>query len=140
MVSSVVIIAVSAVLFAYWFRYSCILLLRKQELRQGGPDARFQFFSVQQRLQTEAELDPLLASLDRDYRILRYLLEHAAGLESESFEERLLVLDYKVMQSWYRLTRAAAPGQARRALAEMADVLGVLADRMSRQADVRNES
>jgi len=34
----------------------------------------------------------------------------------ESFEDRLLVLDYKVMQWWYRLTRVAAPQQARQAL------------------------
>jgi hypothetical protein len=58
----------------------------------------------------------------------------------ESFEDRLLVLDYKVMRWWYRLTRIAAPQQARQALYEMASILNVLAQKMGEQAGVRTES
>jgi hypothetical protein len=78
--------------------------------------------------------------LQRDYEILMYLLEHAAGLSLESFEDRLLVLDYKVMQWWYRLTKVAAPQQARRALYEMASILNVLSQKMGENAGLHTEA
>ena len=131
MLASVLIIAFSIVLFVYWFRYSCILLLRARADEPAATAAdRFSYTQVQQDLKTGLELDPLHRSLERDYKVLTYLLEHAAGLELEQLEYRLLVLDYKVMQSWYRLTKSAAPRQARGALAEMADILNVLVGRI----------
>jgi hypothetical protein len=128
----------------YWFRYSCILLLRAHAERTAPayavPDIRFCFAEVQASLRTAQDLDPLHVSLQRDYRILIYLLQHAAGLNLESVEDRLLVLDYRVMQLWYRLTRIAAPQQARQALSEMASVLSVLAQKMNEQAGVQTEA
>jgi len=127
----------------YWFRYSCMLLLRdfseQPVLTDAIPDNRFSFAQVQERLKSDLELDPLSRSLDRDYQVLSYLLNHAPGLGSQSVEERLLVLDYRVMQRYYRVTRTLAPLHARRALVEMASVLGVLAHRIGEQAGVRNE-
>jgi len=141
MLASVLIIVFSVVLFAYWFRYSCILLLRNSAVPAISPvDPRFHFIQVQQGLKNDLELDPLHKSLQRDYHILSYLLQHAAGLELASFEDRILVLDYKVMQAWYRLIRRAAPARARRALVEMSEVLGILVHRIGEQAGVRNEA
>jgi len=144
MVASFLIIGFSLLLLLYWFRYSCILLLRSQAERAASapavPDIRFCFAEVQAQLRTAEVLDPLHLSLQRDYEILIYLLQHAAGLSLESFEDRLLVLDYKVMQWWYRLTKVAAPQQARRALYEMASILNVLAQKMSEQAGVQAEA
>ena len=141
MLASVLIIVFSVVLFAYWFRYSCILLLRNSAAPATSPvHARFHFIQVQQGLKNDLELDPLHKSLQHDYQILAYLLQHAAGLELASFEDRILVLDYKVMQAWYRLTRTAAPTQARRALVEMSEVLGILVHRIGEQAGVHNEA
>ena len=144
MIASCLIIGFSVLLLVYWFRYSCILLLRDQAERMASasavPDTRFCFAEVQARLRTAEVLDPLHLSLQRDYEILIYLLQHAAGLSLESFEDRLLVLDYKVMQWCYRITRIAAPQQARRALNEMASVLIVLAQNMGEQARVHTEA
>jgi hypothetical protein len=95
---------------------------------------------VEQRLKLESDLDPLHLALQRDYEILSYLLEHAANLQLRSIEDRLLVLDYKVMQCWYRVTKTAAPERAREALREMAGILGVLVQRMGRQANARFEA
>jgi hypothetical protein len=132
------------VLFAYWFRYSCILLLRNHieqaASAPAAPDNRFSFAEVQVRLKTGPDLDSLHRSLHRDYQVLTYLVEHAAGLELASIEDRLLVLDYRVMQWWYRLTKAAAPEQARKALSEMASILGVLVHRMGEQAGLHNQA
>jgi hypothetical protein len=141
MLASVLIIVFSVVLFAYWFRYSCILLLRNSAAPATSPaDPRFQFIQVREGLKNHLELDPLHKSLQRDYQILSYLLQHAAGLELASFEDRILVLDYKVMQAWYRLTRTAAPARAHRALVEMSEVLGILAHRIGEQAGLRHEA
>ena len=141
MLASVLIIVFSVVLFGYWFRYSCIHLLRNSAAPATSPaDPRFHFVQVQQGLKSDLDLDPLHKSLQRDYQILCYLLQHAAGLELASFEDRILVLDYKVMQAWYRLTRSAAPRQARRALVEMSEVLGILVHRIGEQAGVRNQA
>ena len=144
MVASFLIIGFSLLLLVYWFRYSCILLLRAHAKRAASvsavPDTRFCFAEVQARLRTAEVLDPLHLSLQRDYEILIYLLQHGAGLSLESLEDRLLVLDYKVMQWWYRLTRVAAPRQARQALYEMASILNVLAQKMGEQAGVQTEA
>jgi hypothetical protein len=139
MIASVLIITFSLVLFVYWFRYSCLLLIRRDAEQPIVAD-RFNFSAVHQGLKAGLALDPLHQALDRDYRILTYLLEHAAaGLELERLEYRLLVLDYRVMQAWYRLTRSAAPQQARLALSEMADILNALFARIGPHAGANNE-
>src|SRR5690242_6888736 len=133
MISSILILVCSVVLLAYWFRYSCLMLLRSSsEWPEGQPsDERFSIGMVLNRAQTEAELDPLERALNRDYQLLSYLLKHAAGLGLGSIENRMLILDYKCMRLWYRITRIVAPRQSRKALLEMASVPGAVA----RQAD-----
>jgi len=141
MFASLLIIVFSLALLTYWFRYSCLLLLRGAEPTPGiAGDQQFSFDEVRERLSTESELDPLHQSLTRDYELLVYLLEHATGLELQSFENRLLVLDYRVMQWQYRFTRTVAPEQARNALKEMASVLGVLAEKLNQRAGTHSEA
>jgi len=131
MLASFLITAVSVILLCYWFRYSCLLLLRNRSEQAGAPvDNRFSFWEVRKRLDTAPDLDPLRLSLERDYRIVTYLLQHTAGLGTQSLEDRLLQLDYKLMHQWYTLTHTAAPQQARRALSEMAAVVACLAQKM----------
>jgi hypothetical protein len=142
MITSVFIIAISVVLFGYWLRYSCVMLLRNAQERtvvSMTPDERFSISSVRERLKTERNLDSLERDLDRDYHVVTYLIEHAADLELASIENKLLVIDYKLMRLWSHLTRTAAPEQSRKALAEMASVLGVLVDQMSAQGHFQPE-
>jgi len=143
MVTSVFIIAISVVLFVYWLRYSCVILLRSAQQRAEMPtvaDERFSAFSVLERLKTEADLAPLERALERDYYVLTYLIEHAADLELASIENKLLVLDYKLMRLWSRLTRTAAPQQSRKALSEMASVLSVLVGQMGESSHLQMEA
>jgi len=143
MVTSVFIIAISVVLFVYWLRYSCVILLRSAQQRAEMPtvaDERFSAFSVLERLKTEADLAPLERALERDYYVLTYLIEHAADLELASIENKLLVLDYKLMRLWSRLTRTVAPQQSRKALSEMASVLSVLVGQMCEQSHLQTEA
>ena len=139
MLAGVLISSVSFVLLCYWFRYSCLLLLRNRSEQAAGPvDGRFSFLEIRSRLEDASDLDPLRHSLERDYRIVTYLLHHAAGLGTQSLEDRLLKLDYKLMRGWYVVTRTAAPQQARRALSEMASVVACLAQRMSSAPSVHS--
>jgi hypothetical protein len=72
-------------------------------------------------------LDPLLEALSRDYRVITYLLQHAAAISLNPIERHLLSADFQVMRLWYRLTRGGSPEKARLALAEMSTVLHLLA-------------
>ena len=137
MIAGIFIIVVSAALFTYWFRYSCLLLLRNAAERAGAApqaDSRFSVGQVMVSLKSDAALDPLERALERDYCILSYLIQHATDLEMASVENRFLLLDYKLMRLWSRMTRNRAPRQSRKALEEMASVLGVLIHCMGQQA------
>ncbi|PWU07797.1 MAG: hypothetical protein C5B51_09060 [Terriglobia bacterium] len=139
MFASILITGVSLVLLVYWFRYSCLLLLRtKTEQSLTVPGSHFSFLDMRRRLHTEANVEPLLRSLERDYQVLTYLLRHSRSFGSQSLEDRLLILDYKCMQLWYRVTRTVAPQQARRAASEMAGVLACLAHKMGAQTRLQN--
>src|SRR5207248_10533701 len=100
MLASILIITFSSVLLLYWFRYTCILLVRNcaEDARSLNPAAQssFSFADIQNRLQAEAPLDPLHSSLQRDYQVLTYLVHHASGLGVESFSARLLVRVYRL--------------------------------------------
>jgi len=139
MLASIVISAVSVVLLGYWFRSSCLLLLRTQADQSVDVPGRLSLGEVRERLHTEPNLEPLLRSLERDYRVVTYFLEHSSTLGAQSLEDRLLRLDYKLMQTWYCITRTIAPQQARRAVVEMAGVLTCLTRRMDAQVALQNQ-
>ena len=103
MITSVFIIAISVVLFVYWLRYSCVMLLRNAQERtvvSTAADERFSISSVRERLKAKGDLDSLERDLERDYHVVTYLIEHAADLELASIENKLLVIDYKLMRLW----------------------------------------
>jgi len=138
MLASFLIIGCSLILLAYWFRYSCVLILRNSEApsRMAEADPRFAVEQIRQQVFTAPELEPLQRLLERDYRLLVYLHDHAAGMGLRSVEDRLLVLDYRILQYWYWVTRTIAPEFARRALAEMSDVLLVFVRRIAPETDL----
>jgi hypothetical protein len=133
MIASIFIFVISLGLLAYWLRYSCVFLLRSAQERSQlveAPNDRFNLRSVMDRLKVESDLAQLELELDRDYAVISYLIQHAADLQLASIENRLLVVDYKLMRVWSRFTRKLAPQQSRQALSEMASVLGVLVSQM----------
>ena len=143
MLTAFLIIAFSVVMLLYWFRYSCILILRNQsELAQAAQTSgAFNTSDVQERLRHDAELDPVLRDLERDYRMLTYLIAHAPGMKDmASFEHKMLLWDCRMMKLVYRLTRSSAPAQARRALSEMAEVLDILGQQLRERAGTFQES
>jgi hypothetical protein len=143
MVTSVFIIAISVILFIYWLRYCCVLLLRNAQERAGNSkvtDQRFNIASVLEGLKTEGDLGALERALERDYYVVMYLIEHAADLELASIENKLLMIDCKLMRLWSRLTRSVAPQQSRKALSEMAAVLSVLVGQLGEPSQLQMEA
>jgi hypothetical protein len=126
MIVSVLIALVSLVLAIYWFRYTCILLLRSR--------------GEQPTVAPEDDIEAVRHSLIRDYRMLTYLWEHAAGLGEQSVEERILRVDFQIMRIWYYLTRTALPAQARSAITEMSAVVNFLGQKLGQQAGLEPEA
>jgi hypothetical protein len=132
MVETILILAFSLALFVYWFRYTVLLLLSEEQVE--GHDTVIGQLSVLEtrealrQPQQGLPLDRLQRALDNDYRMLRYLLDHAAGMGLRPLEHCLLILDYRIMKAWYRLK------PNRRALDEMAGVLSYIAYKMGERA------
>ena len=128
MVETILIVVFSLALFVYWFRYTVLLLLSEEQVEAHstviGQLSVLETRKALRQTQGDLPLDRLHRALDDDYRMLRYLLDHAAGMGLRPLEHYLLILDYRIMKAWYRLT------PNRRALDEMAGVLSYIAYKM----------
>ncbi|MGA2741490.1 MAG: hypothetical protein ABSG65_29150 [Bryobacteraceae bacterium] len=128
MIETILILAFSLALFVYWFRYTVLLLLSEEQVEDhGAVIGQLSVLETREALRQasgDIPLDRLHRALDNDYRMLRYLLDHAAGMGLGSVEHYLLTLDYQIMKVWYRVK------PNRRALEEMADVVGYIAYKM----------
>jgi hypothetical protein len=144
MVSSLLIIAFSVVLFLYWFRYTCLLILKTKTSRdyacQVAHANHLNFLEVSSRLQREptGQFASLHESLARDYRVLTYLLRHTASFpfKGRSVEQTMLMADFKLMQVYYAITGKFAASQARYALEEMSYILSHFANEMGERTVV----
>jgi len=139
LLSSLLIIAISVLLFHYWFRYTCLLILAtktpKDYTPQVAADNQLEFLETQKQL-GRLELDPLSAlerSLARDYQRLSDLLGDAANVSGgnhDTLEGAILKTDFHLMRAWYRVSRPASEAQARRALREMSSIIAHMANNL----------
>jgi len=139
-IASIVIIIVSSMMFLYFFRYTCLLLMRRGSEEYAMAVAstiRLSFPQVKATLQQQshtASLDHLHQSLEKDYQLLMDVLGQATG-STESIERRILAIDYKVMQTWYKMTRTSKNlAQAKMALSEMSSILSFFAAEIGESA------
>lgn len=145
MIASIFIIIVSLALFAYWFRYTCLLVLNTKAVRDYASTVakanQLGFLDVRVRLSQDAgseSFDSFDRSLTRDYRLLTYLLRHATSdtEEGQSIDRWILMLDYSMMKVWYAVARHFSPAQSREALLEMASIVHRLANLMGERMSV----
>jgi hypothetical protein len=127
-IATITITVGSALLFAYWFRYSCVLILNARTARDFASQVvsanQLAFMAVQAELkQGSADLGRLQGMLDRDYAVLRPLIQGGDGIE-----ERLLKIHYRVMGTWARMSRPFSAEMARKALDEMSMVVAHFAN------------
>ncbi len=140
LIATLFITASSLLLFGYWFRYTCVLILRTKTTRDFAGDVaianQLSFPAVQHQLSlASADLARLYTSLDRDYALVTYLVSHAAGRQGEiSLEDRMLQLNYRLMGAWYRMSRPISVAAARKALEEMSMVVAYFANVMGERA------
>jgi hypothetical protein len=132
----------SALLFVYWFRYTCLLIVSAKTAYDYASEVaaanQLSFREVQSQLRQGAvELDALHASLARDYDMVTYLLKHAAQSSNEesSLEARMLQMNYRVTGAWYQVSRRFSSTFARQALEEMSLVIGHFANVMGERAN-----
>lgn len=142
--ATVIITAGSILLFGYWFRYTCLLILSARTTRDYAASVamanQLQFPAVQSMLREGSglDLDGLKDSLDRDYKVLTYLLTHAANPSKgeDAIEKRMLQIDYRVMRAWYSVSRKFSAAAAARALDEMSSVVAHFANAMGERTAV----
>lgn len=134
---SALVIIFSFALFAYWFRYSCILILRTRTTTDfGSPlagQANLTFDQIQAELESQgsaAQIDALRAALERDYALVSSLLARAPGITEHfsELEQWMLRTDYRVMQCWDALSRHLIGQPSRGAIAEMSAIVAFFAN------------
>ncbi|MBM3811898.1 MAG: hypothetical protein FJW20_09715 [Acidimicrobiia bacterium] len=141
MLTSIVIIGISALMFCYWFRYTCSLILRTESGQDYTTEVaaanRLSFLSVRKELAEapQEQLGELQSKLDRDFEIVKCLLRHSEALErSGSPEELMLRIDYQSLKMWCWIGRRLAPSSAKRALEEMSLIVGHFANSFAERA------
>jgi len=142
LITTVIITASSVLLFGYWFRYTCLLILSAKTARdfagQVAAANQLGFLEVQAQLRAASvNLDSLRDTLDRDYAVLSSMLKQVRGssVEESSLETTMLSLNYRVMRAWYRVSGVFSPAAARKALEEMSMVIAHFANAMGQQAE-----
>ncbi len=112
LITTVIITGSSVLLFGYWFRYTCLLILSAKTTRdfagQVAAANQLGFLEVQTQLRaTTVNLDSLRDTLDRDYAVLSSMLKQVSGSSEEgsSLETSMLAVNYRVMRSWSQVSR-----------------------------------
>lgn len=135
------LIATSVVLFCYWFRYGCLLILAAQALHDYSGEVaemnQLSFGEVRSRLHRSdaPDLDSLHECLERDFAVITYLLENTPVSNFDTgFEDAMLQIHFRAMSACFHLTGKHLRGYAADALEEMALVVAHLADQLGERA------
>ena len=156
MVNAIIIVSSFAV-FLYCFHYMCVLILRDR----GGRNYAGQIASANHLMFPRAKalladddqgdaapdhaeilpldsLDRLEQSLDRDYRVVTYLLNNAAEYcWFRPAEQFILTLDFHLMRICYRMLRNVSLRLAKNPVLEMARIVGHLAQSAGERLVIR---
>lgn len=135
MLASTIIIAVSAGLFVYWFRYSCMLILNTKTVQSYAADIarsrELNFLKVQQNLPGAGApaLALLREDLQRDYQKISSLLSTGAGSrpneDSDGYvlERAMLGMNFRWLNMQYKLASRYSERISRAALMEMSQIV-----------------
>jgi hypothetical protein len=134
LIVTLVITVSSVLMFGYWFRYTCLLILSAKTTRDYAFDIaaanQLSFLQVQSELrQNPADLDRLKASLDRDLSVVTSLIQNDWGME-----DRMLKLNYQLMSAWCSVSKSFSVEAGRRALDEMSTIVSHFANSVGERA------
>ena len=140
LVISATVMAGSLLLFCYWFRYVCLLILAAETPRDHSEEAaevnQLSFPVVRSSLRKDAvaDLETLRKCLERDFAIITYLLEHTPIRVFDSgFEQAMLRTHFRIMSMCVRLTSRNLRRSASDALEEMLLVVEHLANELGQR-------
>ena len=144
-VLAVVFITIAiAIVSVFWAHCACVLSVRDRRYRdytRNVAEANGLTFLDARSLLEEgapdsAVLEGVYRSLDRDYRLLTYLLHHVpvpdAGVPA--VHEWLLRMNYRTLAVWFMLTGRLSRSLGRRALLDMSSIVGQLANVMGERS------
>jgi len=136
LIVTLVITVSSVLMFGYWFRYTCLLILSAKTTRDYAAEVaaanQLSFLQVQSELrESPADLERLHASLDRDLAVVSSLI-NASG--QWGMEDRMLQLNYRLMSTWCSVSKRFSPEAGRRALDEMSMIVSHFANSLGEQA------
>lgn len=142
LISTIIITVSSVVLFAYWFRYTCLLMLSAKTAHDYTSDVAysnqlgFQAVQAELKLSSSPDLDKLRTALDQDFKVVRNLLKYMpkAGDSQSALETHMLAVNYRLMGTWYQVSRHFSGSAAASALGEMSMVVAHFANLMGEQA------
>ena len=128
---SIFIILISAMLFIYWFRYTCLLILSTRSSKDYAMEVaeanNLHFLENRELLQRAgpAALAEISGSLDREFKMITYLARHVGSyaMPGDEMERLVLMADFWIMKVCFVLTRRIHPAQARRALLEITAII-----------------
>lgn len=133
------IMVASGLLFVYWFRFTCLLILSAKTAQDYASSVVFvhhlSFPEIQVRLWEAAsgEFDGLKDSLDRDYALVLQLMKQMEAGKS-GIEERMLSIHYFLTGVWYRTSARFSEKYGRQALEQMSQVVAHFANTIGEAA------
>lgn len=136
LIATAVITVASALLFGYWFRYTCLLILSAKTTQDFAAKVatanQLQFLEVQSQLQANGtNLSLMQDALNRDYVTVSQLLRQA---DSNDMENRMLGVHFRMMNAWFSVSRQFSAVAARGALEQMSQVVSHFANSLGEQA------
>jgi hypothetical protein len=141
--TTILIIIGSVLLFGYWFRYTCLLILSAKTTRDYACEVatanQMSFLEVQALLREAGpvDLDQLNASLERDFTLVSNLIQNAGGGNAEfRVEDKMLQMNYTSARFLFKTVGRFSPDVAKHALDEMSTVISHFANAMGERASV----
>jgi hypothetical protein len=144
MVPELLVLTFALVLFLYWLRYNCHAIVDTATLdgraRQVASANNLSFPDVSEKSRSEpppGDLAAMHRSLARDYRVLTALLAYTtAPVHRYTIEQRMLMLDFRVLSVWFAATHGLLYSFACRSLNERARILHYFASLLGERCAV----
>ena len=133
------ILVASSLLFVYWFRFTCVLILSAKTAHDYAANIaaanHLSFPEIQVQLQQAAagDFDRLKDLLDRDYALVLQLMSQMEAGKS-GIEERMLSIHYFLTGVWYRTSVRFSANYGRQALEQMSQVVAHFANTVGEAA------
>jgi hypothetical protein len=144
LIATVTITLSSVLLFVYWFRYTCLLILTAKTAHDYATDFAatlgLSFPEVHAALQSDKariHLEELHTQLDRDYAVVTHLLRHVVikDATTSTIEVRQMEIHYRLLAIWFNVTKNLSATYAQSALEEMASVVTYFANTIGERAE-----